>query len=149
MSAAVSGRLLLTTLHAADAPAAIDRLVELGVEHRSIAASVTAILAQRLLRRACACRSTLPHETPIARSATERCTTCKGDGFSGRICAFELIIVDDELRTAIAAGGTGHEIRALLPQHAYRSMREEAWDLVSAGRTDETEIERIFGVEVA
>lgn len=118
-AAALTGQLLLASLHAADAAEAVDRLVELGVRRRAIAASVRLIVAQRLLRRS-------------GRSG-------------GRIPIFEMLEVDDDVALAIAGGATAVELRAMQAARGGPSLRGAAQRLVACGEVTQEEADRALG----
>lgn len=143
MSAALSGQLVLTTLHANDAPRSVDRLAELGIPRHAIAAGLSAALAQRLLRRLCArCRR---------RSSTDDtwkaagCDACAGSGYAGRIAVFELLEVTDRIRDAIASGASSVSIAQIArDETAYRTMTETGLDLTKSGETSTEELRRVL-----
>ncbi|MBV8152768.1 MAG: type II/IV secretion system protein, partial [Candidatus Eremiobacteraeota bacterium] len=95
LGAALSGQLVLTTLHSNDAPRTIDRLVELGLTRQAIAAALSLIVSQRLVRRLC----------PRCRKASG-CAACDGGGYVGRTGIFELLEIGDSIRDGIAAGAS-------------------------------------------
>lgn len=133
-SASLSGQLVLTTLHANDAPRAIDRLIELGVSRYTIAAGLTAVLSQRLVRLLCDyCRST-------------GCARCNRTGYSGRTAIFEWLFIDDALRMSIARGDSGIELSAQARARGYAPMLVEGLELVKAGRTRLEELHRVLPV---
>jgi general secretion pathway protein E len=117
IAAALSGALVMTTVHAADALRAPERLAELGLERRTLAAGVTAILAQRLVRRS----------------------------NGGRTAIFEMLPMTDTVRGAIARGAALHELREAAAAGGYVPMREAAARLVDAGITSRDEICRVLG----
>lgn len=143
VSAALCGQLVLTTLHSGDAPAAVDRLVELGISRRAVAGCVSGILSQRLLRQRCAqCKG----DAEEARSAAARgCERCLGTGYWGRSGVFELLLFDDAVREAIAAGVPLWRIRELARGSGYRPMNVAANRLLERGETTREEVERVLG----
>lgn len=155
VSASLAGQIVFTTLHANDAPRAIDRLVELGVSRHSLAAALTAVAAQRLVRRLCEqCRAPEPIP-PAVRSAVggapERwyvaggCRTCAGTGYIGRIGVYELMHVDDGVRDAIATGASSVQVAQRSALAGYRAMVEDALAKVFAGTTTFEEVQRVVG----
>src|SRR5581483_9978426 len=129
ISAALAGQTVFATLHANDAPRAIDRLVELGVARHALAAAAGAIVAQRLVRRLCErCRAPepIPDELRAALRTTREqwfvargCRACEGTGYLGRAAVYELLDVDDALRDAIASGAPSGRIAALAAANGY------------------------------
>jgi type IV pilus assembly protein PilB len=153
VSAALAGQLVFTTLHANDAPRTIDRLVELGVARHSLAAALTAVLAQRLVRALCercrvreaippALRAALasPHDAWFVAGG---CRACAGSGYLGRTGVYELMEIDDATRDAIATGASSVQIAQLAARTGYRPMREDALAKVLAGVTSFEELTRV------
>jgi type IV pilus assembly protein PilB len=153
ISAALAGQMVFTTLHANDAPRTVDRLVELGVARHSLAAGLTAVVAQRLLRVLCdQCRvgETIP--APVRREiATEQtvwyvaggCRACAGSGYIGRTGVYELLAVDDATRDAIATGASSVQIAQLATRAGYRPMLADAIAKVLEGVTTFAEMRRV------
>ncbi len=138
ISAALSGQLVLTTLHSYDAARAIERLVDLEVPRHAIAAALTGIVAQRLVRTICSsCRD---------RSG---CNACFGTGFSGRTGIFECVALSEALREAIAAGMPTREMLQLLEQDGQANLRQDALRHIMAGRTTTEEVQRVLGLVAA
>ncbi len=159
-SAALSGQLVLTTLHASDAPKAIDRLLELGISQETVAASLTAVVAQRLVRRLCTnCR--VPYEIggPIALQfglreglmayRADGCSVCRGTGYSGRIAIFECLFVDDMIRTRIASGASSVVVRELSLERGFEPLATDACRRVILGDTTFDELRRVLPAENA
>lgn len=153
VSAALAGQIVFTTLHANDAPRTVDRLVELGVARHSLAAALTAIAAQRLVRRLCEqCRAREPIPPALRRAlATQRedwytargCRACAGSGYSGRTGVYELLLVDDAIRDAIATGASSVQVAQLAARAGYRPMLEDATAKLLAGVTSFAELCRV------
>jgi type II secretory ATPase GspE/PulE/Tfp pilus assembly ATPase PilB-like protein len=155
VSAALAGQTVFATVHSNDAPRTIERLAELGVERHSLAAALTAIVAQRLVRRLCTacCR---PDPIPLdARRAlpagattwylARGCATCGGSGYAGRTGIFEVLTVDDEVRDAIAAGASSAAVGQLAAARGHRSLFDDAGRALLAGTTSFEEIDRVVG----
>jgi general secretion pathway protein E len=144
-SASLSGQLVLTTLHSSDAPKAIERLVELGVSRHTIAAGVTAIIAQRLVRRLCSsCRT--PFEGGYRANG---CAACGGFGYSGRVALFECIFVDDAMRRLIAEGGSSVALADLARERGYEPMIVDGMRRIASGDTTFDELRRVLVVDDA
>lgn len=153
VSAALSGQLVFTSLHATDAPRTIDRLVELGVARHSLAAALTVVVAQRLVRKLCEqcrLRVTIPADARrLLNTAQETwhaaagCRACDGTGYLGRTGVYELLRVDDAIRDAIAMGVSSVHVATLAAQGGYRPMRDDARAKVLSGLTTFEEIGRV------
>lgn len=153
VSAALAGQTVFTTLHANDAPRTIDRLVELGVARHSLAAALTAVVAQRLVRalcEQCRVRETIPPHLRDALGAAQDawyvaggCRACAGSGYAGRTGVYELMEIDDATRDAIATGASSVQIAQLAARGGYRPMREDALAKVLAGVTAFDELTRV------
>jgi type II secretory ATPase GspE/PulE/Tfp pilus assembly ATPase PilB-like protein len=153
ISASLAGQLVFTTLHSNDAPRTIERLVELGVARQSLAAGLTAVLAQRLVRRLCeSCRVPAPIPDDIqSRFATSQarwwvpgtCRACAQSGYCGRVGVYEMLVVDDELRDIIGGGGSSVAIAQLACGSGYRPMIVDGFAKVLAGATSFEELVRV------
>jgi len=154
--AAYTGHLVLSSMHTADAASAMTRLVNLGLEPYKVAESLTAIVAQRLVRRLCpSCKvpvasPTAHMDSPLRPSASSRkgpgpgCTECKLTGYVERIPIAEVFTPTDPMRIAIAKGITGLELKQLMKEAGHRSMRDSAMQLVEDGVTSVEEVDRVL-----
>lgn len=156
VEAALTGHLVLATLHTNDAPGAVVRLEEMGIEHFNIAASVIGVLAQRLVRRVCSeCKQPTNADPEVLRrlgigeadlqGATlvrgAGCPRCNGTGYKGRMGIHELMVIDDMLRRTISAGKTATEIRDVaLGESGMRSLRADGIDKALQGLTTLEEV---------
>ncbi len=153
---ALTGHLVLSTLHTNDAPTAITRLVNIGIEPYLVSAALEAVLAQRLVRKICTnCKE--PYEPPVnMRRAIERvagdvetfyrgasCSKCRNSGYSGRIGIYELLLPSDEMRDRITSSPSINELRALAAQHGMLTLREDGMAKVKAGITTVEEVLRV------
>ncbi|MEA2689140.1 MAG: type pilus assembly protein PilB, partial [Candidatus Eremiobacteraeota bacterium] len=153
VSAALAGQIVFTTLHANDAPRTIDRLAELGVARHSLAAALTAVVAQRLVRtlcEQCRVREAIPQQLRDALRTEQDawyvaggCRACAGSGYLGRTGVYELMEIDDATRDAIATGASSVQIAQLAARNGYRAMREDALAKVLAGVTAFDELTRV------
>lgn len=154
-SASLSGQLVLTTLHSNDAPSAIERLTELGVARRTIAAGLTLVVAQRLVRALCAdCRTrvildgagasefAIPEGTAVFKPTG--CKKCNETGYRGRAALFEILAIDDRIREAIASEYAAATIRAIACQRGFRPMLTHGLQRVAAGETTLEELRRVL-----
>lgn len=131
MAAAVTGHLVLSTLHTTDAPGALTRLVQMGVPAYLVAGGVSAVIAQRLVRRLC------------AECAGRGCADCT-DGVRGRTGVFQLLVMDDALREAVVSGASTPRLRRIAREAGMRSLAEDARRLVADRRTTPHEISTIL-----
>jgi type II secretory ATPase GspE/PulE/Tfp pilus assembly ATPase PilB-like protein len=158
--AAMTGHLVLTTVHANSAAAAPGRLFDLGLEASLVSDTVRAVLAQRLMRRVCPACSTLsaptrqeldrvkwassglPVPDAVRRAGDRSCVTCLGQGYSGRFAVGELILVDDQVADAIARRATARELHRISVAAGTVSMRDDALAHIAAGHTTFDELTR-------
>jgi type II secretory ATPase GspE/PulE/Tfp pilus assembly ATPase PilB-like protein len=155
VSAALAGQTVFATVHSNDAPRTIDRLVELGVERHSLAAALTAVVAQRLVRKLCpACRQAGPvpadlrsaFSPPLAKwFVASACLVCDGTGYAGRTGVFEVLDIDDTIREAIAAGVSSATLAHVAAERGHRSLFSDAAAKIAAGTTSFSEVERVVG----
>ncbi len=147
--AALTGHFVYSTLHTNDAPSAITRLTDMGVENYLISSSLVAVLAQRLVRVICPrCKvEDEPRMSPQGETIrTWRglgCEHCFGTGYSGRVGIFELMEMNDEIRKLIMRNADATEIAAAARRHGMRTLREDGWEKVRAGLTTAEEVLRV------
>ena len=155
IQAAMTGHFVFSTLHTTDAIGAVTRLVDLGMPAYLIAATVEAVLAQRLVRRICdTCR--VPHDAdpelcaavagrPVGRIRLTKgvgCPSCRGTGYRGRVGVFELLVFDDDMKDAVGRGAARSELRELAEHAGMRTLKAGAWDMVVSGQTTIEEVRR-------
>jgi general secretion pathway protein E len=161
IQAALTGHLVLSTLHTNDAASVVARLADMGVEPYLMASAGCGNMAQRLVRTLCvkcrapdnkgvdALRALDPDLTDQCGSATiyrpDGCDICGETGFLGREAIAELIVVDDAIRTAILAGATAREVADLAQGIGGGAMRRDGLKKVVAGRTSIDEVLRAVG----
>ncbi|GAC1388849.1 MAG: GspE/PulE family protein [Vulcanimicrobiaceae bacterium] len=145
VSAALSGQLVVTTLHSTDAVRTVDRLLELGVDRHSMASALTGIVAQRLVRKLCVeCRE---QQLGSMRSSVRGCARCAHTGYRGRTGIFEILLIDDRIRDAIAGGASTVAIASLARESGYVSMTADGLEKVTAGVTSFAELQRVLGTQ--
>lgn len=133
VQAAMTGHLVLSTLHTNDAPSAILRLIDMGVEDYLLASTLVGVMGQRLVRRTCqTCQGT-------------GCEACEGTGYKGRLALAEAFEVDEELRSAIRGARFEHEFQPALEAQGFVSMAEDAEAKLRDGLTSPEEIRRAIG----
>jgi general secretion pathway protein E len=154
LEAALTGHLVLSSLHTNSAPGALVRLRELGVEPYLIAATLRGVLAQRLVRRLCPdCAGHRP-ASPAERARTGQdtvpqargCAACDGTGYRGRLGVFDILEVGAALRAAIEAGA-GEVALAAAAGAAGDGLVAAGWARVAAGETTPEELARVLGAE--
>lgn len=155
--AAITGRLLLSTLHTSDTAAAIPRLRDLGIHDGFLADALSGVIAQRLVRRLCphcrrpcmidakgASRLGLPEGTTLFRAAG--CERCGGRGTVGRIAVHEVLEVSDRIRDGIRKGCSASELAFLARENGLKTLRENAETLLLSGEIDKNEYCRVCGI---
>ncbi len=158
VQASLTGHLVLSTLHTNDAPSAITRLLDIGVPHYLIKATVIGVVAQRLVRTLCPhCKQVAPTDpdlwqsliSPFALAAPERvpvpggCLECRNTGYYGRIGLYEILTLDPELRELITPGFDEAELRSLALRKGLRPLRISGAEKVAAGMTSMEEIFKV------
>jgi type IV pilus assembly protein PilB len=153
--AALTGHLVLSTLHTNDAPGAITRLYNLGIEPYLVGASLAGVLAQRLVRKLCQACKEAYEPSPNEKRQLERfgdaidtlfkpkgCSRCRNLGYTGRIGIYELLVPDDNMIERISQGATLNEIRELGKTLGMKTLRQDGVDKVRAGITTLEEVYR-------
>ncbi|PLX43130.1 MAG: type II secretion system protein GspE [Deltaproteobacteria bacterium] len=157
IKAALTGHLVLSTLHTNDAPSTINRLLNMGVEPFLVASATNLVLAQRLARRICSeCRVQV--EVPLQalvdigvdpeRAAEMKCYkgdgcgTCNGTGYKGRVALYEVMPINDEVRELILNGGSAMEIKEAAIRGGMNSLRMSGINKIEEGVTTIEEIVR-------
>jgi general secretion pathway protein E/type IV pilus assembly protein PilB len=159
VQASLTGHLVFSTLHTNDAPGALTRLVDMGVEPYLVASSLEAVLAQRLVRVLCKhCKQPdnsgtaqafkaklgIPAETTIYKSVG--CRECRNTGFFGRHAIFEWMDTDENIRKLILESASTDQISAAARKGGMRTLAEDGWRLVAAGVTT---VEEVLSVTTA
>lgn len=171
IEAALTGHLVLTTLHANDAPSAVARLDEMGVEPFMVSASLIGVSAQRLMRKVCSeCRIpytptpdelarfglSASHEVDVtfykakitnAQQAKEKgeqlCPACRGGGYKGRVGVYEVMQMTEALQVAINEGASTDRIKEVAVEGGMKTLLAYSLDLVRQGHTTFEEVERV------
>ena len=157
VKAALTGHMVLSTLHTNDAPSTISRLMNMGIEPFLVATSVNLICAQRLVRRICVqCKEPLQIQAPAlieaGYSADEAaktivqhgkgCATCNNTGYKGRVGLYEVMEINDELRELILVGASALEIKKKALEQGMITLRRSGLQKVAAGQTTMEEVLR-------
>lgn len=147
--AALTGHFVYSTLHTNDAPSAITRLTDMGVENYLITSSLVAVLAQRLVRVICKhCKQpagavTTPTGETIEAYKGAGCERCFKTGYAGRIGIFEMMEMSDELRRLIMRNEDASVLAAAARKQGMRTLREDGWRKVQEGVTTAEEVLRV------
>ena len=148
--AALTGHLVFSTLHTNDAPSAITRLTDMGVENYLITSSLVAVLAQRLVRVICPhCKQPGGHapSRPTARRVrTLRgagCPECNGRGYTSRVGIFEMMELNDEIRKLIMRNADASVLTRAARRNGMRNLREDGWRKIRDGVTTVEEVMRV------
>jgi type IV pilus assembly protein PilB len=159
IEAALTGHLVLTTLHTNDAPSAITRLIEMGIEPFLVGSAMDAVLAQRLARRLCSkCKEAYVPEPGVLLSSRYPwqdgepiptlyrpigCSACSKTGYKGRLALHEVMAVTEEIERMAVTGASAVDIKKIATQQGMRSLRLDGMDKVLLGVTSLEEILRI------
>jgi general secretion pathway protein E len=156
IQSALTGHLVFSTLHTNDAPSAITRLLDMGVENFLLSSTIRGILAQRLVRVICpSCKEQDPSvadkeelrllgigaDAPLSRG--RGCEQCSFTGFFGRLGIFELLVVDDDIRRLILKNSDANEIRKVARQHGMNTLMEDGTQKIKEGTTTLSEVLRV------
>ncbi len=155
--AALTGHLVLSTLHTNDAIGAISRLKDLGIGNFLLSSSITAIVAQRLVRKLCPyCKVEADIDQETRKYLNDvyidrvykhtGCAKCNNTGYSGRVAACEIVLVDDKIKEILADNGTISNIKEYLSDKNMQTMKDSAIGFLKNGLVDVDEIKRVFGV---
>ena len=157
--AALTGHLVLSTLHTNDAATALTRLVDLGIEPYLVASTVEAVLAQRLVRRICkSCKEPVdltpeeqrafgPDASGLGQAwAGKGCSECRGTGYKGRTGIYELMVMDENLREAVQRNASANHLEKLGLEGGMRLLKDDGIRCVRLGITTPREILRVANV---
>jgi general secretion pathway protein E len=142
VQAALTGHLVLSTLHTNDAVSGITRLLDMGVEDYLVTSTINAVFAQRLVRKLCQhCRE--PNAGRAAEMVPVGCDACGHTGYSGRVMIYELFEIDEAVRKMILAQAGTDELRDKARAHGMTTMHECGMRLVAEGITSRAEVLRV------
>jgi type IV pilus assembly protein PilB len=161
MKAAQTGHMVLSTLHTNDSIAAVARLLDLGIPEYLIASSVSGILAQRLLRKLCVCRTmkqVTPEyaqrlaavgwiQPPDSTAWPEGCDVCDHTGFKGRVGVYELLVINDAIRSILRGAYKPDLVKAAAQASGMRRMQDDALEKIQAGVTTLEEVLRVVPMD--
>jgi len=156
--ASLTGHLVFTTLHTNDSPSAFTRLIDMGIEPFLVASSVEAVLAQRLVRTICpACKE----EQKVDRNYLRKigfpeheiesttfyhgrgCEACRHNGYTGRQGIYELLVVDEDIRSLVLERAPATTIAQLALSKGLKNLRRDGWNKVKSGITTIEEVLRV------
>ena len=156
IQASLTGHLVLSTLHTNDAPSAVTRLVNIGVEPYLIGSAVNGVLAQRLVRKICThCKEERTPEPAIAEALEMQglalgkvtvgagCDQCRKTGYSGRQGIYELLVINDTMRDRIAGNPNVTEFRRMCIEAGMVTLRDDGFNKVAQGTTTVEEVMRV------
>ncbi|MGB2819498.1 MAG: GspE/PulE family protein [Phycisphaerae bacterium] len=156
VQASLTGHLVFSTLHTNDAPGALTRLVDMGIEPYLVASSLEMVLAQRLVRLICpqcreragpddvaALRAEFGGDAPEAFHYGRGCRHCQGSGYLGRTGIFEMMPIDESVRAMVLERASSGDIRRQAMGAGMKCLRDDGWRLVRAGRTTPAEVLRV------
>ncbi len=155
IQSALTGHLVFSTLHTNDAPSAITRLIDMGVESFLLSSTVRGILAQRLVRVICpSCKEidssitdkeqlSIFGRTDITLYRGRGCEKCALTGYFGRTAIFELFIVEDDARRLILTGADSNQLREMATQHGMRTLLRDGAEKIMDGITTLSEVLRV------
>ncbi len=155
VQASLTGHLVFSTLHTNDAPGAATRLIDMGIEPYLVASSLEVVVAQRLVRVICKeCKVEVPKaEADLIRAEFgdlvppklfkgTGCRNCQGTGYRGRQGIFEMMTIDNEIRSMILERAPSHHLRQVAVRTGMRSLRDDGWRIIRDGRTTVDEVMR-------
>ena len=158
IEASLTGHLVLSTLHTNSSAAAIDRMVNMGIDRHMITSSLIGVISQRLVRKLCeSCRvkaelrgefhglwkEVFPDVDPVEYSAGEGCIECGGTSYKGRVAIGEVLIVNDDIKDIVISGAGERQIYDLALQKGMRPMFIDGFEKVLRGVTSFDEILRV------
>jgi general secretion pathway protein E len=157
IQAALTGHLVLATLHTNDAPGAISRLLDMGVEDYLLASSLLGVLAQRLVRDLCeVCKRPIEAGPEVVGDIEQEagapamtifeavgCAECASTGYRGRRGIYELLEIDEELRKKILTRASADQLKALAVERGMRTLRDDGWRKVRDGNSTVSEVLRV------
>ncbi len=160
IQAALTGHMVLSTLHTNDAPSSITRMINIGIEPFLISAAVNGVLAQRLVRRVCSnCRRPMKEIPETVSKYLEKyeadpdklfegagCEKCRHTGYKGRVGLYEFLVINEEIRDIVAGDPSLGEVRAAARKAGMRTLREDGLVKVADGITTVEELMRVTEV---
>lgn len=162
VNTALTGHLLLSTLHTNDAATTLPRLLDMGIETYLVASTVNIIIGQRLIRKICdGCKEEVPVDASVKEGLKniellnlldkvknlyrgKGCKKCNNSGYAGRICINEVLVADDEIREAILRKASAGELRKIAIKNGMTTMLEDGFNRAKKGETTIEEVLRVI-----
>lgn len=161
IQASLTGHLVLSTLHTNDAPSAVTRLINIGVEPYLIGSALNAVVAQRLVRKICDhCKTQEPPEDHVAEHlamqgvaidevwAGKGCDKCRNTGYSGRVGLYEMLLLNDQMRDRVVGNPNVAEFRRMCIEGGMITLRQDGFQKVAKGQTTVEEVLRVTEASV-
>jgi type IV pilus assembly protein PilB len=155
VKAAITGHLVLSTIHTNDAPSTVNRLVDMGIEPFMLSSSLVGVIAQRLVRRVCnSCKHEyVPSEEEMKTLGITDpnfklykgtgCKDCNNTGYRGRIAIHEILVINKEVREAISKRLPTDALKDICIHHGMKTLKDSGFQLVKKGVTT---LQEVFGV---
>ncbi len=158
IKAALTGHLVLSTLHTNDAPSTVSRLINMGVEPFLVAASTNLIMAQRLARRVCrSCKEEIPVPPQAlidaglspeeAKTVTcyqgKGCMECNDTGYRGRLALYEVMAISEDIKDGVLQGASASELKELARKGGMKTLRDAGLQKIREGLTTIPEVMRV------
>jgi type II secretory ATPase GspE/PulE/Tfp pilus assembly ATPase PilB-like protein len=140
VNCALTGHLLLSTLHTNDAATTLPRLLDMGIEEYLVASTVSIAIAQRLVRKIC---KSCGGKKSLTASSNNNCEKCNGCGYSGRVSINEVLVINDEIREAILKKHPASEIKKLAERNGMTDMIKDGYEKAKLGITTIEEVLRV------
>lgn len=162
IQAALTGHLVLSTVHANSAVETITRLIDIGVDRYKVTSALSAVVGQRLIRKICpSCREEVAFENadknllsiiktdnlPQKLYKSKGCSKCDLTGYKGRVGIYEILIMDNEIKAKIEQGASAIEIEKIATQKGFKNFSTTAVELITSGTTDLSEINRVLTLD--
>src|SRR5918997_4988667 len=162
IESALTGHLVLSTLHTNDAASAIARLIEMGIEPFLVASAIDCVVAQRLARKLCQhckerqiitaeelCASGIRSQFDMEAYRPQGCSRCHQSGYKGRVGLYEVMIVSEEIRKLALARAPGPDLAEVAVRQGMRLLRDDGIEKVRNGLTSIAEVTRVTGAGAA
>jgi type IV pilus assembly protein PilB len=155
VEAALTGHLVLSTLHTRDAPNAVSRLLDMGIEPFLLSSAIDCVVAQRLARKLCECKTAVRMEAALLRAngfdvdedidvcKPKGCDRCNQTGYRGRIGIFEILVMDEDLRSLVLRQASADEVAAAAAAKGMKRLREDGIEKIRLGLTSPEEVLRV------